>query len=223
MAKVNNGPIIVDHNSQCYKRNWWSAGANRYNGAFFYSKEIVTNIIPKIKTDRNWVTVNTYGVGVKDHSIVFIHNNLQPNNYKWLRKFKDMILVCSIPETCHRITDFGTPVYLPLSVDVDYVKRFRVSRKTKSQAFAGRRSKANLGKLPRGIDYLSGLKRDDLLRRMAEYKTIYAVGRTAIEARVLGCEIGVYDKRFPDVSIWKVVDNSQAVKLLQKILDNIDG
>lgn len=223
MARVNNTPIIIDHNSQCYKRNWWSAGINRYNGAFFYSKEIVTNIIPKIKTDRNWVTVNSYGVGVKDHSIVFIHNNLHPENYKWLKKFKDMILVCGVPETCDKVKHLGTPIYLPLSVDVEYIKSFKKSNKTKARAFAGRRGKVGLGKLPVGIDYLASISRNDLLRKMADYETIYAVGRTAIEAKILGCEVRPYDRRFPDPSVWKVLDNSKAATILQKELDKIDG
>ena len=67
------------------------------------------------------------------------------------------------------------------------------------------------------------MKREDLLRRMTQYKTIYAVGRTSIEARALGCEIMPYDKRFPDPSIWRVLDNRDAAKILQQKLDEIDG
>ena len=220
MAQTNSS--ILDHNAECYRRRWVNAGYNRYNGAFFYSREIVQNIIPKVKTGRNWVTINSYGVGVKDHSIVFIHNNLHPQNYEWLKKFDDMILVCGLMDTCDKVKHLGRPLYLPLSVDVKYVEQFK-RPKIRDKAFAGRRSKAGLGTLPRGVDYLSGLSRTKLLERMAEYKTIYAVGRTAIEAKVLGCKIGVYDNRFPTTTIWKVVDNKDAAKILQRKLRSIDG
>ena len=66
------------------------------------------------------------------------------------------------------------------------------------------------------------MKRPQLLAAMAEYKQIYAVGRTAIEARALGCTIKAYDERFPDPRRWKVVDNKDAAKMLQKQLDRID-
>ena len=38
-----------------------------------------------------------------------------------------------------------------------------------------------------------------------------------------GCEIMPYDKRFPDPSIWRVLDNRDAAKILQQKLDEIDG
>ena len=67
------------------------------------------------------------------------------------------------------------------------------------------------------------LPREEMLARIARYKKCYAVGRTAIEAKILGCEILPYDPRFPDPSIWKVFTYDDAVKLLQKKLDEIDG
>jgi hypothetical protein len=62
-----------------------------------------------------------------------------------------------------------------------------------------------------------------LLREMAKYKKIYATGRTAIQAKILGCEIGVMDVRFRDPSVWKVVDNLEAAKMLQQMINEIDG
>lgn len=57
---------------------------------------------------------------------------------------------------------------------------------------------------------------------MAKYRKVYAVGRTAIEARALGCEIGAYDPRYNNVSIWKILDNSDAAVLLQKALIDVE-
>lgn len=214
--------MIIDHNHPQYRIKWRAARKNQHNGAFYYSKEIVKNIIPNVKTDRNWITVNVQGVGC-DHAIVFIHNNLHPENYEWLRKYKDLILVCGIPETVEKVAHIGKAIYLPISVDVDYVKQFKVAEKTKEAAFVGRPAKRRGLDLPENIDVIEGLPREQLLKAMADYKTVYAVGRCAIEAKILGCKLKAYDPRFPKVSRWKVLDNLKAAKMLQEELDKIDG
>ena len=210
--------MIIDHNHPLYRARWRASGTNRYNGAFYYSKEIVKFIIPRVKTDRNWITINTRGVGL-NHAIVFIHNNLHPEYYKWLKRYGDLVLVCGVPETCEKMKELGKTIYLPLSVDVESVAQYK-RPKTKETAFAGRASKRCGVK---DCDYLMGLKRQELLPAMAEYKNIYAVGRTAIEAKILGCNVLPYDPRFPDPDVWEVLDCAEAAKMLQKELDKIDG
>lgn len=215
--------MIIDHNNLRYQRIRENAGANMYNGAYYYSREIVKNIIPNVKTDRNWITINVQGAGC-NHAIVFIHNNLHPEKYEWLQQygFKDLILVCGVESTCKLVKHLGTPVYLPLSIDLEYMERFKSIEKTKDTAFAGRKAKTAMGDLPGDIDYLYGMKRVHLLKRMAEYRNIYAVGRTAIEAKTLGCKVLPYDDRFPDPDIWRVLDNREAAKILQQKLDILD-
>lgn len=200
---------------------WEHAGANKWNGAFYYSQEIVKNIIPLVQTDRNWITVNIRGYGC-DHAIVFIHNNKHPEAYEWLKEYKDLILVCGVPETVDKVKHIGKAIYLPLSVDVDYVAQFRTD-KTKDAAFVGRPAKRRGIELPDGVDIIEGLPREEMLEQMAQYKTVYAVGRCAIEAKVLKCRLKAYDPRYPKVSKWKVLDNKDAAKLLQEELDKIDG
>lgn len=215
--------MIISHTHYRYQRISENAGVNRYNGAYYYSQEIVKNIIPNVKTDRNWITINIPGVGC-NHALFFVHNNLQPEKYDWIRQygFQDVILVCGTTETWRHYHEEGhKAIHLPLSIDVEYVKQFRME-KTKEAAFAGRKSKTIFGSLPEGIDHLSGMKREDLLRRMASYKKIYAVGRTAIEAKALGCEVLPYDVRYPDPARWKVLDNKEAAKILQEKLQIID-
>lgn len=212
--------MIISHEHYRYQRRRENAGANKYNGAYYYSREIVKNIIPRVETGRNWITVNLPEAGC-DHAIVFVHNNLNAERYDWLKRYDDLVLVCGIPETCEKVAHLGQAIYLPLSIDTEYVKQFG-AEKTKGVAYAGRRNKRDYGNLPIGIDYLSNMPRDTLLRRMAQYEYVYAVGRTAIEARALGCTILPYDKRFPDPSIWQVVDNREAAAMLQVELDRID-
>lgn len=214
--------MIIDHTHPAYIAKWQKAGRNQWNGAYYYSQEIVKNIIPNVKTDRNWITVNLRGVGC-DHAIVFIHNNLHPENYEWLKQYKDLVLVCGIPETVEKVQHIGRAIYLPISIDVDYVKTFFVEEKTKDTAFAGRPSKHKNIELPKGIDILEGIPREQLLYEMAEYKNVYAVGRTALEARALGCKVKAYDPRFPSTGRWRLLDNKAAAKKLQKLLDEIDG
>lgn len=213
--------MIIDHNHRAYREKWSRAGKNKYNGAFYYSKEIVANIIPNVKTDRNWITVNLPGHGV-DHAVVFVHNNLHPENYDWLTRYKDLVLVCGIPETVDKVKHIGRAIYLPLSIDVDAVKKFKVKEKTKDVAFVGRPAKRQGLELPAGIDCLENLPRQRMLEQLAQYKEVYAVGRCAIEAKALGCRLKAYDPRFPKVSRWKVLDNRQAAKMLQEMLDEID-
>lgn len=214
--------MIIDHTHKAYRLKWANAGKNKFNGAFYYSKEIVENIIPNVETDRNWITVNIPGVGC-DHAVVFIHNNKHPENYEWLKRYKDLILVCGIPETVEKVAHLGHAIYLPLSVDVDYVKQFRVEEKTKEIAFVGRPAKRKDADLPDGVDYIEALPRPKMLEAMAQYKTVYAVGRCAIEAKILNCRLKAYDPRFPKVSRWKVFDNKDAAKKLQEEIDRIDG
>ena len=221
--------MIIDHTHPLYvkKRNTMSKDG-KYNGAYYYSREIVKNIIPNVKTDRNWITIRLPEMTVHpDHSIIFIHNNRNPNYYNYLRNYKDCILVCSLWTTVANMQLIVEPtkvIYLPLSVDVKQVEKYRVKEKTKEVAYAGRRQKLGYfnNRVPSGVDILSGMPQSSLLREMAKYKKVYASGRTAIQAKILGCEVLAQESNFPDSSVWKVLDNREAAKKLQKMIGEID-
>ena len=218
-------PVIIDHDNPKYREVWRRLGEGHcWNGAFYYSKEIGSNIIPAVKTDRNWVTVNIPNLGV-DHAIVFMHNNTRPDLYDWLSQYEDLVLVCGIPETVDKVAHLGKAIYLPLSVDVDYVRSFRVPECERdiNTAFAGRQAKRAGIKFPLGTVNLESMPRHELLKRLAKCHDVYGVGRVAIEAKILGCNILPYDPRFPDPSRWKIVDNEEAAAMLQKELERIDG
>ena len=195
-------------------------GPSFHNGAYYYSKDIVENIIPNVKTDRNWITIMV-GKKCLDHSIYFIHNNLYPYKYNFIKNYKDVIVVSGTPETAKRCRNLGYSFYLPLSVDVNYIKKFK-TKKTKEACYAGRKCKIYSELVPKDVPKLGGMEHDDLLKEMAKYKQVYAVGRTAIEAKILGCEVLPYDPRFPDPSVWEILDNKDAAKMLQKYIDEVE-
>lgn len=212
--------MIINHNHHRYVDKLRRTGNSRFNGAYYYSCEICKYIIPAVKTDRSWITVNVKGLGA-DHAIVFIHNNLHPENYDWLSRFNDLILVCGIPETVSKVKHLGKAIYLPLSVKVSEIEPYRAAER-KGTAFAGRKTKRKGYSFPADTEFIEGLERRKFLSRLAQFENVYAVGRTAIEAMVLGCRILPYDDRFPDPDIWQIVDSSEAAKMLQTQIDIID-
>ena len=214
--------MIVSHEHPEYRRLRGNMnGPGVWNGAFYYSQEIVRNIIPNVETTRNWITVNVPYVGC-DHAIVFVHNNKTPEAYGWLHRYKDLILVCGVPDTVEKVSGLGHALYLPLSIDVKEVKKHS-GKKTRERAFCGRQVKREGIYLPPGTEAVENMPRDRMLDEIARYREVYAVGRCAIEAKALGCKILPYDPRFPDPSFWKVVDNLEAAAMLQETLDEIDG
>lgn len=212
--------MIIDHTHPAYLTKQKNLREGKWNGAYYYSVEIVNKIIPNVHTTRNWITVNIPPHGLS-HSIVFIHNNLYPANYNWLTQYKDLILVCGVPETMDKVRHIGKPIYVPLSIDVEEVLTYKCE-KDREVCFAGRAPKRRMMQLPKSVDLLEDMPREELLKEMAHYKKVYAVGRTAIEAKCLGSEVLPYDPRYPDANRWEVVDSLEAAQILQEHLDNID-
>ena len=209
---------VFSHESPMYR------GKLHQNGAYWYSVEIVKNIIPAVKTNRPWITIRLDHFCV-DHAIYFIHSNLKVDElYDFLKYHNDIIAVVGVPETVEKIKPYVDHViYLPLSVDVDEVMTWE-RPKDKLACYAGRRGKPGQDKLdPKVVDMLDNMGRNQLLSEMARYRLVFAVGRTAIEAKRLGCQVLPYDDRFPDPSFWKIVTNQEAAQILQKELDKIDN
>ena len=213
--------MIIDHTHPEYIKARNRIGKSRYNGAYYYSKEIVENIIPRVETERNWITVELKNIGL-DHSIVFVHNRFHPEWYDHYEKYNDVIFVCSVKHMCEKLKHLGTTILLPLSVDIEHVKRFR-RKKDKGVAFAGRKAKLKEtgSQIPPGTDFICGLPRERFLSELARYKKVFAVDRVAIEAKILDCEVLPYEPNNME-DIWEVIDNKEAAKILQKELEMID-
>ena len=194
------------------------------NGAFYYSKELLENIVPKIKTKRNWILINAEGKCF-DNSIVIIHNNKNPERYQWLEKYKNLILVCSQPKTLKKLIEMHPKfhsIYIPLSIDTAYVKKFRVKKKTKETGYFGRIVKCpEYIKEDETIDKIYGLNRDKLLKTLAKYKKVYAIGRCALEAKCLGCEVMTHEGEYEGVD-FELLDNKDVIDEFQRLINEID-
>lgn len=218
---------MITHRSLEYRLLRLKIGRGRHNGCYYYSKEIVKNIIPRIKTDRDWNTVGRNFRGMHDGMIVFLHDNSTPWNYKWLKDYKDLVLVCSSKYTADSVKYSGHVILLPMSVDTNYIKKFK-RKKTEDTCLVGNIwAKDNItikGGFPfaTDIDYFGSMSRRRLLKKMAKYKKVYAIDRCAIEAKVLGCKLMPLESRYSCDNVGKVLDNAQAAKILQRELNKID-
>lgn len=220
---------IIDTDCRKYKdceKNFFANGKGAYNGTYYYSKEIVENIIPLVKTDRPWDTLSMKALGSKDRAIAFLHSNINlDETYAWLKKYNDLVLVASSKNAYDWGVSSGyKTIFLPLSVDIKYVEQFKTD-KTKNACYSGNRWKfkeEDLAKyVPDGVDFPpENIEREELLKFIAPYNKCYCVGRCAIEAKILGCEVLKCDHRYePDD--FKILDNKDAAKILQKELDKI--
>ena len=188
------------------------------NGAHIYSELICKYFVPNIVTGMNWNTINVEKA--VDNSIVFIHSNINTvKRYGFLKDYDRQLLICSQQNTCRAVENLGTPIYLPLSIDVDYVQKF-ITTKDRYCCYAGRRAKADTESFKKnGIDILSDMSHDELLKEMARYHYVYAVGLTALEAKCLNCNVLPYDQRFPNPAVWKVRNIKDMIPVLQNIID----
>lgn len=208
--------MIISHRHPAYKAIVKRIGDNKYNGGYYCSRDIVEGIIPRVNTTRNWITVN---IGeCLNHSIFFAHNYIRPERYEFLKKYDDVVIVCHHQFVADNLKDYGPTIVIPAFVNVDYVKQFR-TKKTRETAFVGRSEVRKGFFIPEDVDYIENLPRPHLLRQMAKYKNVYAIGRTAIEARVLGCNVLTFNPLWPDPDYWQILDVKDAAEILQKELN----
>ena len=223
VGKKTMEQMIFDYHDPGIKAMWEASGDQRWSGAYYYDEEIIKYFIPTVKTDRHWILYNNPGCGWP-HSIVFIHNNLYVWAYQWLKDLPDILLICGVPATLEWASEIADCAYLPISVDTQYVEQFKVDKKTKDTCYFGRKSKLEaLGIDVGDVDFICGIPREEALPLLAQYENCYCVGRSAIEAKILGVNVLPYDPRYPDVDLWQIYDSRDAAKELQDILDEFEG
>lgn len=212
--------MIIDHTNRFYTNII-------PNGALIYSMHIVKNIIPLIKTERNWVTIDCNQC--VDDAIVFIHSNVDLERYEYLKEYNNLVLVASQPLTVQKLKEGNYAdhvIYLPLSVDTKELLKYKDLKPhyRGGTCYAGRPDKPFVSglKQDKNIVHLSCLTHPDLLKKLNYFQYCYAVGLTAIEAKFMGCTILPFDKRYPDTRVWTILDGKDAAKILQRKLDKID-
>lgn len=212
---------IFSHLSQ----EWKDTHVGMANGAYHYSKELLENVVPHIKTNRDWVLINVDNQ-CSDGAIVFIHNNKNPESYSYLGQYKGLILVCSQIKTLKTMVEMFPKfhcIYLPLSIDTTYVKQFKAKRKSRKVAYFGRESKCPVNiENDKNIVKIYGKNRDELLKEVGKFKKVYAIGRCAIEAKCLGCKVLPHEGEYDGVE-FKVIDNKDVIPELQRLINEIDG
>lgn len=216
--------MVIDHNHPGYIKLWKKIGKGKHNGCYYYSKEIVDNIIPRVKTTRDWNTVGRDLDGMHDHMIVFLHDNSTPWNYGWLKKYNDLVLVCSSKYTMDSVKFSGRTILLPMSIDTEYVKQFRVPEKTKDTCFYGNKWVLDNTRndLVDDTDFITGVEREKALKKVAKYEWCYAIDRCAQEVITLGCRLAELDVRYGCDNYETVLDNRDAAKILQEELDKLE-
>lgn len=207
-----------------YKKWRNSLKSGQFNGAYFYAKEIEDIILPKLEGDFfiNTVAVQLYEPKqIPDGAIVVAHDN-----YHTVERYspyfgKNITWICSKYDAYFKLMGRGErAVLVPMSVDTEYVRKVAGKpRKTLDTGFFGNAwdfKESEMTKLyTQGVELISNLTREEALKRMAKFKTMYAEGRCAIEATVLGCDVKLIE--YPDFPAEpvQVLDSRDVIDLWQ--------
>jgi hypothetical protein len=133
---------IVGTNSAKY-RSWQARiGAGRNNGAYWYAREIEDIILPELSNLNLWInTVGSNFLSPRDipkGAVIVCHDNIKTvRTYRRLFKL-GVLWICSKQSVADTLIKNGEKaVYIPLSVDTEYVKQFKRKRRTKDTAYVG--------------------------------------------------------------------------------------
>lgn len=219
--------IIADHTHPAYVKKWENLTTGKYNGAYYYSQDIVRLIIPNVQTDRPWNTIGIKECGGEKRMIVFAHNYLHPEQYLWVKWYRDAIIVSSDSEAEKVLSRYARVIHLPLSVDTEEIAKHRVKKKTQDACYYGNPwgfKKQEINELvPPEVHRFGEMPREKAWDIIAQYKNCYAIGLCALEAQQLGCKLKMSRYRYPDPEkAFPILDCRDAAKMLQAELDKID-
>lgn len=218
---------IIGTQSDRYQAWRSRQGMARNNGAYWYAKEIEDIILPELKHLNLWINTvgaNLYNASeVPNGAVIVCHDNVNTiRTYRGLFKL-DVLWICSKQSVVDMFTGHGEKaVYIPLSIDTEYVKQFKRKRRTKDTAFVGNAwsyKQKYLSSLPDNIDQLYGMEREDLLREMAKYRNVIAEGRCLIEAKVLGAKTELPTHGYGDTIDREVIDSREAIPMWREVLE----
>lgn len=216
--------IIVGTQAERFKAWHSTQGVTRFNGAYYYAQEIDNIILPKIDLNLFIVTVGAtllLPYQVPNGAVIICHDNRTTRRSYGHLFSKKILWVCSKQSTVDALKSYGEKaVYIPLSIDFDYVKKFK-SKKTEDAAFVGNPwgfKKDYLSSLPKDVKQLNGMARDTLLTEMSKYKRVIAEGRCLMEAQVLGCKAEVPQYDSIEAVYVKAMDSLDALPYWQEAL-----
>lgn len=225
MKRIDN-IIIQDHTTKEYLIAQSKLSAGKFNGAYFYSKEIVESFIPNINTTYNWQTINHQTA--PEHCIVFVHSNNALERYDYLLKYNDVILVCSTHNSLNQLKRKGHKkvIYVPLSIDTDYLDNFKNDNEKNGTIATGNQwaftNETKKFFIKNNIKHYHDIPREQLLTLMSNAETIYAIGRTAMEAIYLGANVIQPDKEYPVEKYTTYYKQEDAIRILQQEIDKYD-
>lgn len=221
--------IIVKSNHPAYEaRRNALPKTDRFNGAYYYSKDIEHIICPLLTTDR---PINVLGIkecGGEDHMIVFVHHYVNvAKRYAWLAQYKDLIIVSSDSQADKVLRHFGKVIHLPLSVNTEEIKKHCVEKKTEDACFYGNpwgfRRQEIEELVPPEVHRFGSMPREKAWDIIAKYKYCYAIGLAAIEASVLRCRLRMSRYRYPNpAQAFPILDCKQAAGMLQRALEILE-
>lgn len=218
---------IIGTKSDRYQAWRAKQGMARNNGAYWYAKEIEDIILPELKHLNLWInTVGSRFLSPRDiprGAVIVCHDNINTVR-TYMRLFKlDVLWICSKQSVADTLIKHGEKaVYIPLSIDVEYVEQFKRKRRTKDIAYVGNAwgfKKEYLSSMPSNIVQLNGMDRDDLLKEMSKYRTIIAEGRCLLEAKVLGAKTELPTHGYGDIVDREVIDSREAIPMWREVLE----
>ena len=209
-------------------QDWLKTVGTKINGAYLYAREIEQNILPSIETDD---TINTVAIilyapdEIPDESVVVAHDNYQTVERYRAYFGKRLRWICSMESTRDKLLAEGEFArYIPLSVDFNYIDKFKKRIKTADTAFFGNlwlfKQETVNNLIEKGVVIYGSMTRELALSEIAKYKKIYAEGRCAIEAQRLGAKILPldYGDAFDSI-IPKPYDNRDLIPEWQKAFE----
>ena len=219
--------VYIHYNDINYVRKWENLPSGKFNGAYYYSRDIEEHLAPYLTTKRPINVIGTVCCGGVDHMVVFIHNYLNSKAYGWLSRYNDVIVVSSDYNVEDEILKNHKVIHLPLSVNVEEIAKHKVKKKTEDACYMGNQwvfKKQELAELvPPDVHRFGEMDREKLWDIVAKYKYAYAIGLCAIEARVLGCRLKMSRYRYPDPEgKFKVFDLREAAVCLQEAIDILE-
>ena len=221
--------IIVSSNHPQYvaRRNALPP-TDRFNGAYYYSKDLENLVCPLLETKRPINLLGMKSCGGVDGMIVFVHQYVDvARNYAWLKQFNNLIIVSSDHRADRILRHLGKVVHLPLSVDTVEIAKHRVERKDQYACYYGNPwgfKRQEIHELvPPEVHRFGTMPREKAWDVIAHYQYCYAIGLCALEAQQLGCKLRQSRYRYPNPArSFPVLDCRDAAKMLQKALDLID-